>query len=55
MCFLFVNWHTSYYILDAATPDDNNVAELLRQYHREGITNKKVIATLLGKKGYTMR
>jgi hypothetical protein len=43
------------YILDIATADDTNVAELLRQYHHEGITDKKIISGLLGKKGYPMR
>jgi hypothetical protein len=38
-----------------ATPDNENVNTLLKQYHRDGITNKKIISGLLGKKGYTMR
>jgi hypothetical protein len=35
--------------------DDENVANLLKQYHHDGITDKTVIASLLGKKGYRMR
>ena len=38
-----------------ATPDNENVNNLLKQYHRDGITNKKIISGLLSKKGYTMR
>ena len=38
-----------------ATPGNEKVAELLRQYHHDRITDKKVIAGLLGKKGYTIR
>jgi hypothetical protein len=37
------------------TPDDENVKILLKQYHRDRITNKKIISGLLSKKGYPMR
>jgi hypothetical protein len=43
------------YIFNIATIDDENVAKVLRQYHCEGITDKKIISGLLGKKGYLMR
>ena len=38
-----------------AMPDNENVNNLLKQYHHDGITNKKNISGLLRKKGYTMR
>jgi hypothetical protein len=38
-----------------ATADDENVAKLLRQYHSDNITDKKIISSLLAKKGYPMR
>jgi hypothetical protein len=46
---------TNSYMVYVATADDENVAKLLRQYHSDGITDKKIISSLLAKKGYPMR
>lgn len=43
------------HVFYVAGQDDEEVTTLLRQYHSEGITSKKVIAKLLSKKGHDMR